>query len=345
MSLTHFIRDYVFMASYKAAATNFPRWARAWSYGLLFLALFITGIWHGTTCGFAVFGILHGVAAAVNRAYGDVLKAVLGRAGLQRYLNSPLIRLVAIVATLHYVCFTFLAFASDISLSWRAVFIDAAHQAIETAQALVRLPATTAGAAALASALILAAGFWKSDAVGNLMAHLTAWLTSGSRLNAVLCANRGPCRPVSARRDVPARAAAGDLYEVLMSSTLSLTRNAGPRIRASLLSLGAITAFASAFAVSTYVVGTQCDQFLRPDRSPSPTELGAVIPMDYAILSHEKNDVIILGDSCPQGGIDPVYFEELTGLRAYNLASFALLGIDGFFVTARRICRITPRHG
>jgi hypothetical protein len=83
------------------------------------------------------------------------------------------------------------------------------------------------------------------------------------------------------------------------------------------------------------MVGTQWDQFLRPDRSPSPTELGAVIPMDYAVLSHEKNDVIILGDSCPQGGIDPAYFEELTGLRAYNLASFALLGIDGFYVTAQ----------
>jgi D-alanyl-lipoteichoic acid acyltransferase DltB (MBOAT superfamily) len=191
MSLTHFIRDYVFMVSYKAAATNFPRWARAWGYGLLFLALFITGIWHGTPCGFAVFGILHGMAAAVNRAYGDVLKATLGRAGVQRYLNSPLIRLVAIVATFHYVCFTFLAFASGISLSWWAVFTDVAHQAIETAQALVHLPATTAVAAALAFALILAAGVWKSDAVGNLMARLTMWLTNGSRLNAVLCAQIG----------------------------------------------------------------------------------------------------------------------------------------------------------
>jgi hypothetical protein len=120
-----------------------------------------------------------------------------------------------------------------------------------------------------------------------------------------------------------------------MSRALWLTKNAGPRIRASLLSLGAITAFALAFGVSTYVVGTQGEQFLRPDRPPSATELGAVIPMDYAISSHEKNDVIILGDSCPQCGIDPVYFEELTGLRAYNLASFALLGIDGFFVTAQ----------
>jgi len=191
MSLTHFIRDYVFMASYKAAATNFPRWARAWGYGLLFLALFITGIWHGTTSGFAVFGLLHGTAAAVNRAYGDVLKAALGRAGVQRYLNSPWIRFVAIVATFHYVCFTFLAFASYTSLSWWEVLTVAVHQAIETAQALVHLPATTAGAAALAAALILAAAVWKSDAVGNLLARLTAWLANGSRLNAVLCAQIG----------------------------------------------------------------------------------------------------------------------------------------------------------
>jgi len=120
-----------------------------------------------------------------------------------------------------------------------------------------------------------------------------------------------------------------------MSSTLSLTKNARPRIRASLLSLGAITAFALAFGVSTYVVGTQWNQFIRPDRPPGLTEAVAVIPIDYAFTSHEKNDVIILGDSCPHSGIDPVYIEELTGLRAYNLASLGFLGIDGIFVTAQ----------
>jgi hypothetical protein len=120
-----------------------------------------------------------------------------------------------------------------------------------------------------------------------------------------------------------------------MASTLSLTNNAGPRIRASLLSLSAITAFALAFGVSTYLVGTQWNQFMRPDRPAGLTEATAVIPINYAFTSHEKNDVIILGDSCPQSGIDPVYFEELTGLRAYNLASIGFLGIDGIFVTAQ----------
>ncbi len=37
ITLTHWIRDYVFMSSYKAAATAFPRGARSWSYALLFL--------------------------------------------------------------------------------------------------------------------------------------------------------------------------------------------------------------------------------------------------------------------------------------------------------------------
>jgi D-alanyl-lipoteichoic acid acyltransferase DltB (MBOAT superfamily) len=191
MSLTHFIRDYVFMNSYKAAATNFPRWSRAWGYGLLFLSLFITGIWHGTTPGFAVFGILHGLAAAVNRAYGDALTSALGRAGVRRYLSSPAIRLIAIVATFHYLCFTFLAFASDITQSWWAVFTNAVDQTLETAQALIHLPTTTAGAAALACALILAAAVWKSETVGKATARLTAWLTNGSRLDAVLCAQIG----------------------------------------------------------------------------------------------------------------------------------------------------------
>src|SRR5580704_2832064 len=47
MSLTHWIRDYVFMASYKVAATNFPSAARYWGYVLLFLAMFLACVWHG----------------------------------------------------------------------------------------------------------------------------------------------------------------------------------------------------------------------------------------------------------------------------------------------------------
>jgi hypothetical protein len=51
--------------------------------------------------------------------------------------------------------------------------------------------------------------------------------------------------------------------------------------------------------------------------------------MEYALTSDEYNDVIFLGDSAPLHAIDPVYFETLTGLRAYNLASFRPVSVYG----------------
>src|SRR5580698_5411097 len=76
ISLTHWIRDYVFMSSYKAAASNFPRAARYSGYFLLFMALFLAGVWHGTTEGFVALGVLNGLGAAVTRIYGDGLRAI-----------------------------------------------------------------------------------------------------------------------------------------------------------------------------------------------------------------------------------------------------------------------------
>jgi hypothetical protein len=185
MSLTRWIRDYVFMTSYKAAATKYPRWAHPWSYGLLFLALFITGIWHGTTSGFLVFGVLNGIGAAANRAYGDVLKAALGRSGVERYLGSRSIRCLAIVATFHYVCFCHLAFSSDITMSGWVVLTDATRQVLEIVQAMGRLHWWTVSLAALFVAALLLAGSWKSDAPGGITARLTVWLVH--RTPAVVC--------------------------------------------------------------------------------------------------------------------------------------------------------------
>jgi D-alanyl-lipoteichoic acid acyltransferase DltB (MBOAT superfamily) len=189
MTLTHWIRDYVFMTSYKAAATTFPRWAKTWSYGLLFVALFITGIWHGTTSGFAVFGILNGMGVAVNRAYGDALKAVLGRAGVERYLGNRLIQCLAIVATFHYECFCLLAFSSHVTKSAWAVFTDAVRQVMEIVQSIAHSPLSAASLLVLVIASLVAAGLWKVDALGGVIARGTAWLMSGTfRVHAIVYA-------------------------------------------------------------------------------------------------------------------------------------------------------------
>jgi D-alanyl-lipoteichoic acid acyltransferase DltB (MBOAT superfamily) len=188
MSLTHWIRDYVFMTSYKAAATQYPRWARWWSYGLLFVALFITGIWHGSTSGFVVFGVLNGIGAAVNRAYGDVLKAVLGRSGVERYLGSRLIRCLAIATTFHYVCFCHLAFSSGVTMSAWIVFTDAVQQVMQIVQGLARFHWTAVGLAVPVAVSLLLAGLWNADALGGIAARISAWLMRGTlRVPAVIC--------------------------------------------------------------------------------------------------------------------------------------------------------------
>jgi alginate O-acetyltransferase complex protein AlgI len=121
ITLTHWIRDYVFMTSYKWAVERVPSTSRLAGYFLLFFALFLAGLWHGSTSGFAVFGLLHGIGVATNRMYGDGLKSWLGRAGVQRYEKNKLIRVAAIVLTFHFICFTFVFFSSGVPMALRAL--------------------------------------------------------------------------------------------------------------------------------------------------------------------------------------------------------------------------------
>jgi len=152
------------------------------------VALFITGIWHGTTSGFIVFGILNGIGAAANRVYGDVLQSILGRAGLRRYLNNRLIQCVAIIATFHYVCFCDMAFASPMLKPWE-VMTDMADQVMEVVHALSGRPGLVAGLAALAATSLLATGLWKADALNRAIGGAKAWLLQHPRgVSAVLCA-------------------------------------------------------------------------------------------------------------------------------------------------------------
>jgi alginate O-acetyltransferase complex protein AlgI len=186
ITLTHWIRDYVFMTSYKIAATQFPRGARYWSYALLFLALFVAGIWHGATDGFFVFGALNGLGAAITRAYGDVLRAALGRQRLHAYLKNPTVRLIAVVVTLHYVCLCQLFFALDVE---RALEILAA-----AGSEIAHLPTTLSSyawqgpaVAGLLGAMSLAL-LWKSDLVASVLERVT--LRVGRRtgwLYTILC--------------------------------------------------------------------------------------------------------------------------------------------------------------
>ncbi|HET6327850.1 MAG TPA: MBOAT family O-acyltransferase [Planctomycetaceae bacterium] len=186
ISVTHWIRDYVFMTSYKLAASRFPSAARYWSYALLFLALFLAGVWHGTTESFVLFGALNGLGVAATRAYGDGLRARLGGVGLKAYLQNRTIRWVATLFTLHYVGFCFLFFSLSMP-QLRTLFSMLSRE-------VWHWPASWSGwqmadAAWLVLGIVALLSLWKADAIGSALGKLAAKAQQRPRLMySMLCA-------------------------------------------------------------------------------------------------------------------------------------------------------------
>ena len=113
ISLSRWIRDYVFMTSYKWSAEHWERSRTAIGYFLLFLSIFLAGVWHGSTWNFLVFGLIHGLGVLSARVYADMLKKILGQQRMKAYQESRWIHNTAVVLTFHYVCLAFLFFPSD----------------------------------------------------------------------------------------------------------------------------------------------------------------------------------------------------------------------------------------
>ena len=111
ITLSIWIRDYVFMTSYKWVATNWSSYARRLGYLLAFGSLFIAGLWHGSTWNFVFFGLVHGLGVAGTQVYGQTLRSAIGPAGVRSYLQNRWITALAVLVTFHYVCFGFLFFA------------------------------------------------------------------------------------------------------------------------------------------------------------------------------------------------------------------------------------------
>jgi hypothetical protein len=92
------------------------------------------------------------------------------------------------------------------------------------------------------------------------------------------------------------------------------------------------------FAFISYGIGRGRNTELRFFYSwvaPTFDEVAAVCPVEYALRTDDKNDIVFLGDSTCRTGLDPVRFERLTGLRAYNLGSLRGIGGAGFVITAK----------
>jgi D-alanyl-lipoteichoic acid acyltransferase DltB (MBOAT superfamily) len=114
MTLTHWIRDYVFAPLYKVSVERWPQHAKQSIYFCFFLSLLLAGVWHGSSWNFVIFGLLHGAGVSIAKAWEEMIIRHRKRAGLREYLKSRWIRVIATVITINFVCFTFLFFPPDL---------------------------------------------------------------------------------------------------------------------------------------------------------------------------------------------------------------------------------------
>jgi alginate O-acetyltransferase complex protein AlgI len=69
ITLSSFIRDYVFNPLNKLIFTKFPeKWQGASMYGNYFFTMMLIALWHGTTWGFFIFGLMHGCVIILFQA-------------------------------------------------------------------------------------------------------------------------------------------------------------------------------------------------------------------------------------------------------------------------------------
>jgi len=121
-TLGFWIRDYLFAPLYSTLAVRCPRFTPAVALVSYFVALFLTGVWHGSTWNFVLFGLLNGLGVAVVKLWENTLVSRFGRKGLRHYLESRPIRVAAICLTLHFVCLTIFFFPTDLERSLRAAY-------------------------------------------------------------------------------------------------------------------------------------------------------------------------------------------------------------------------------
>jgi D-alanyl-lipoteichoic acid acyltransferase DltB (MBOAT superfamily) len=63
------------------------------------IAFVLCGLWHGLGIGFLIWGAVQAFGLVVARVYGDVLRARLGKSGVQNYLMNPWFKAAGIVLT------------------------------------------------------------------------------------------------------------------------------------------------------------------------------------------------------------------------------------------------------
>ena len=115
ISLSHWIRDYIFTPLYKALVMRWSKGATAFGPLCFFVAFLIAGVWHGSTLNFVYFGVANGIGVSLAKMWENRLVKKRGRKGFKEYLKSKPVHAVATVVTFHYACASIQFFPPDLA--------------------------------------------------------------------------------------------------------------------------------------------------------------------------------------------------------------------------------------
>lgn len=127
ISLTKWLTDYVFTPTFRWFLRQDSMRTRALLSAniALVVTMFVSGIWHGTTMNFLVFGLLHGLYQVVYRTWDSVLQKKWGKKKLRKFREKWWVHGLGIVITFNAVSFAFVFFQLDakkgFELLWRIV--------------------------------------------------------------------------------------------------------------------------------------------------------------------------------------------------------------------------------
>ena len=108
ITLSEWIRDYIFMPSYKLLLSGpLAKAAVAAQAIALFFTFFVAGIWHGTTIDYVMYGFFQGLGIVVSLLYREKRKKLLGKQKNKAYENNRAVIWITRIMTWSYISLTF----------------------------------------------------------------------------------------------------------------------------------------------------------------------------------------------------------------------------------------------
>jgi D-alanyl-lipoteichoic acid acyltransferase DltB (MBOAT superfamily) len=107
LTLSYWLRDYVFTPLYKNGIAKFPNRAIALVVISYFLTFFIAGMWHDVSVRFFLLGLLYGTGAAVTKLLEELYRKQYGRKSYKALRQRPIVRAILIIITLHFFALSF----------------------------------------------------------------------------------------------------------------------------------------------------------------------------------------------------------------------------------------------